>query len=591
MNNQAFLDELRSRSDIYDVVSESVSLKKNGANWQGLCPFHAEKTPSFNVNPSRQIFHCFGCGEGGDVFKFLMKRDGINFREAVEALASRYGMEVPAARRENTEVREILLAINEEAETFYRRRLKDDKAASEYLEKRGIGHDAIAAFGIGSAPEDWRALLAHLQARKFRPEHLVASGLVVRGKNGNLYDGFRNRLIFPIKNIHGKTVAFGGRALGDGTPKYLNSPETPVYSKSETLFALNMAKDEIKKRGFALITEGYIDALSCHMHGFKNAVATLGTALTPGHTRLLRRFTERVVLVFDGDEAGRRAARKGLRVLLAGELDPRVLVLPDNLDPDDFLRSRGAEAFSALIADAQPMVDFILTGSAGTGTATNGAASANSALISAGEAVSIIAEIPNAIMRGRELKKLSGRLGINESFLMEELEKASGKAAKQVSRRTDAAGAEAAAAKARPEAQKAAHRSERLLVATAIEDGTRIKTMLGALTGNEFTDVQLRDFFVRLGAFMGAGNRWSAEGFMANLPDGPARSALTALLAKPDFDAEESERVFTESLDQVRRRGSLTTQKTLRSRIDAGDREAMALFLEKQRKLKARRDS
>jgi len=578
VSNQAFLDELRSRSDIYDVVSESVSLRKNGANWQGLCPFHAEKTPSFNVNPSRQIFHCFGCGEGGDIFKFLMKRDGINFREAVEVLASRYGMEVPKARRENTGIRDILLAINEEAEAFYRRRLNDDSAAREYLERRGIGSNAISAFALGSASEDWKALLAHLQSRKFRPEHLLASGLVMKGKNGNLYDGFRNRLIFPIKNIHGKTVAFGGRALGDGTPKYLNSPETPVFSKSETLFALNMAKDEIRKRGAALITEGYIDALSCHMYGFNNTVATLGTALTPGHARLLRRFTERIVLVFDGDEAGRRAARKGLRVLLAGELDPRVLVLPDNLDPDDFLRARGADAFGALIAEAQPMVDFMLKGV----TDISGAM----------EAVSIIAEIPNAIMRGQELKKLSGRLGINDSFLLEELKKASVKAARQPARRAETESSKpASGAKRQEEKPEAAPLSERLLLACAIEDGARIKTMLGALTGNEFTDVQLMDVFVRLGAFMGAGNRWSVEGFMANLPDGPARSALTALLAKPDFDADESERVFTESLEQVRQRGGLAARKTLRSRIDAGDREAMALFLEEQRKLKARSDS
>lgn len=583
MSNTAFVSELKARADIYDIVSESVTLRKSGANWLGLCPFHSEKTPSFTVNPSKQIFHCFGCGAGGDVISFVTKRENMTFLEALEVLASRYGMELPRHDPQKAERRDQLLQLVTEAENLFKQHLLSDSEAARYLEKRGLDEATVSVFSIGSAPDEWRVLLNALLAKKYSAELMAQAGLVSRGKTGNFYDTFRGRVIFPIKNLYGKTIAFGGRAIKDEQiPKYLNSPETPLYNKSEILYGLDVAKEAIKSEGFAFITEGYLDTISCHQFGFLNTVATLGTSLTPGHCRLLKRFTEKVVLVFDGDTAGRKAARKALRLLLAVGLDPKVLVLPDGLDPDGYLRARGAEAFRALFLQSEPMVDFLIAGAIRHDEGADG-------LTTATEALSIIAEIPNAITRGVILKSLSERLGINETFLIEEL----GKLMRSFSRRQVKESVKtknaASPSSAKPLPRKIAE-VEKLLIATALEDGGRIKRFLESVTSEYFENEHLRDIFVKLKRFMESGRPWNPDEFMLELPEGISRSVFTELTVQRAFYEEDVDKIFEESLSRIRERITLSSHPGLIRQIGKLDKDAMNLFLKEQRRLKARRN-
>ncbi|MDH4162273.1 MAG: DNA primase, partial [Nitrospirota bacterium] len=319
------IGRVRDSVDIQDLISGYVTLKRTGKNWTGLCPFHNEKTPSFSVNPDKQIFHCFGCGVGGDAFKFLELQEGLNFPEAVKKLADRAGITLPenrprAENKQHDEERKKLLAVMAEAGAYFRRELEGPagSAARAYLAKRGVSDAIVAEFGIGWSRPEWDGLLRHLKQKGHSAQVLEKAGLVVKRSEGEgHYDRFRGRIIFPIRDISGNVIAFGGRVMDDSLPKYLNSPETPLYSKSNVLFCLDQAKEHGRKLKYFIIVEGYLDAIACHQYGAKNAVATLGTALTDGHLRLLKRFAPNLVLIFDPDPAGIKAALRGFD-LLAG---------------------------------------------------------------------------------------------------------------------------------------------------------------------------------------------------------------------------------------------------------------------------------
>jgi DNA primase len=379
---RALREEIRSRVDIVDLVSQFVPLKRTaGTNWKGLCPFHAEKTPSFNVNPSKGIFHCFGCGVGGDIFGFLMRQERLTFPEALRALARRAGIDLAdAPAGAGAGEREGLYRAMERAAAFYAEMLWSAAGARarEYLTGRGIDVEVARRFGLGYAPESWDALLGVLSHHGFSPALLEAAGLVVPRQGGGHYDRFRGRLIFPIRDRQGQTVAFGGRSLGADQPKYLNSPETPLYSKGSMLFALDLAREAIRGRGRALLVEGYVDCLMAHQHGFTETVAALGTAFTPAQLGLLRRHTGEVVTFFDADAAGQKAAERAEALLepspdglawavtrTGGFGDPqslriRVALLPAGHDPDTLLRTHGADAFTQCIAAARGLLSYAL---------------------------------------------------------------------------------------------------------------------------------------------------------------------------------------------------------------------------------------
>lgn len=353
------LEEVRRRTDLVQVVSGYVKLRKNGQRLIGLCPFHPEKTPSFSVHPEKQVWHCFGCGEGGDVFSFVERIEHLSFREALEKLAARCGVEVsresPAERGRRQRGQDLL----EQAAAFYQHHLARSRKAQDYLRQRGIAPSAAQRFGLGYAPDAWESLRTFLIQQGATDADMAGAGLVKRREGGSGgYDLFRDRLIFPIWDASGRVIAFGGRSFGDAQPKYLNSPESEHFSKSRVVYALHLARDEIKTRGEALMMEGYMDVLAAHQHGFAHAVATLGTAITLDHLRTLRRLTDTVVLVYDADNAGSRAALRSLPLLETAGLTARVAVLPAGHDPDSLLREKGPEALADCLDAARPFVDY-----------------------------------------------------------------------------------------------------------------------------------------------------------------------------------------------------------------------------------------
>lgn len=359
----AFLDELAARNPIEEVVGQYVNLKRSGSNLFGLCPFHGEKTPSFSVAPDKGIYYCFGCHKGGGVINFEMEIEGLSYPDAVRALAQRVGMEVPDDEEYQSRYRkqERLWALSKEAARFFVSQLHAPAGAAglRYAQSRGMSKGTLTRFGIGFAPDSWDSLCKAMRAKGYTDEELQGAGLVsVSQKNGNLYDRFRNRLMFPIIDVRGNVIGFGGRVMDNSTPKYLNSPETEIFNKRKNLFALNVAKKS--KLGYLILVEGYMDAIALHQYGFDCAVASLGTSLTEEHATLLSRYTEQVVLIYDGDEAGQNATKRAIPMLEKAGLQVKVLQMRDAKDPDEFLKKFGADRFRLLLEESSNRVEYQL---------------------------------------------------------------------------------------------------------------------------------------------------------------------------------------------------------------------------------------
>lgn len=360
---EAFIDELVARSEISDVVSSYVHLTRKGNNLWGLCPFHNEKTPSFSVSPEKQIYHCFGCGKGGSVISFIMEMENLPFVEAVRFLAQRAGMEMPETG-ENEGYRrrkERLLALNKEAARFFHATLCSPAGAAgaEYLfGKRGLSRGTVTRFGLGVAPDGWDHLIETMKSKGYTKRELLDAGLAVDNKKGRVYDRFRNRVMFPIIDLRGEVIGFGGRVLDDSTPKYLNSPDTVIYNKSRNLFALNIAKRS--KLGRIILTEGYMDTISLHQAGFDCAVASLGTSLTQEHAQLLSRYTKEAVIAYDGDGAGVKAAQRAIPILEKTGIQVKVLQMRGAKDPDEFIKKYGREAFARLLDQSENHIEYRL---------------------------------------------------------------------------------------------------------------------------------------------------------------------------------------------------------------------------------------
>ena len=419
---QSFIQELIARTDVVEVVGRYVQLKKGGANYMGLCPFHGEKSPSFSVSPSKQFFHCFGCGKNGNAIGFLMEHSGMNFVEAVKDLAQSYGMQVPEdeadpqERQRAAQQRQRQATLNdvlEKAGEAYRKQLKTSPRAIDYLKGRGLSGDIAKAFGLGYAPEGWRSLASVFA--DYQDPLLVESGLLISntedGGEEKRYDRFRDRIMFPIRNVKGECIGFGGRVMGDGTPKYLNSPETPVFSKGRELYGLFEARTALREAGYVLVTEGYMDVVALAQSGFANAVATLGTACTADHVQKLFRFTDAVVFSFDGDAAGRRAARKALDGALPYASDVRnvkFLFLPAEHDPDSYIREHGSEAFARLVSDATPLSRFLVD------VARDGCDidSAEGRALLASQARPLWLALPDGVLKTQLLGELADLVGI-----------------------------------------------------------------------------------------------------------------------------------------------------------------------------------
>lgn len=439
------LAEIRNSVDIVELISERVVLKKAGKDHIGLCPFHSEKTPSFTVSPLKQIYHCFGCGAGGDAFSFLMKQDGIEFPEAVQVLARRSGIELPERvgdRRQRGEHsdRQRLFELNMQVMKFYRSRLGEGPAgknASAYLSGRGFNKSSIDRFCLGYAPDGWDGLVDFFRKNRVSADLAGKSGLVVPKKAGGYYDRFRNRIIFPIFDVTGRVIAFGGRVLDDSLPKYLNSPETLLYNKGRTLYGVQAAKAGCRESGCVYIVEGYFDLIALHQHGVTNAVATLGTALTPAHVKLLQRgFAERVYLVFDSDQAGIRAAERSMPIFINESVNASVIVLPDGYDPDSYVFEFGPESFRERTDNAQGMIDFLIE----SAVASHGLSMEGKVRIIT-QLAPLLGQIDDGVAKSLHIRHLSERLEVDESAVIERVKTAAGQAARISGRNAPKAGA------------------------------------------------------------------------------------------------------------------------------------------------------
>jgi len=425
------IEEIRSRNDILDTISENILLKKSGQNYKGLCPFHSEKTPSFVVSPEKQIYHCFGCGAGGNIFKFIMEMEDLSFLDAIKTLAAKCGVTLPAFKPGQTNAksneRDVLLNINQKAQSYFILSLmsKGGEQAREYLNSRGLNDKKLLAdYSIGWATSGWTDTLHQLQNQeKFSKNDLSRAGLIKQkegaGKN-NFYDRFRGRIIFPLQDIHGNLIAFAGRVIGESEPKYLNSPETPLYIKGRHLFGFNRAKEAIRKQNKALIVEGYFDQMRAHQNGIRNTVATCGTALTLEQANLLKNHTKRATLIFDSDSAGQAATKKGFEVLLKQGMSVDVLSLPSGHDPDSFIYQFGPEKFLEKLKNAKPFVETFIDDIIADGDLTTPMGKV--AVVN--QVLPILMNVKNTIERTEWISILTERAKIEDQALLNELKNA-----------------------------------------------------------------------------------------------------------------------------------------------------------------------
>jgi len=422
--NREVIEEVRTSANIVDVVGAYVSLRKRGRNYLGLCPFHSEKEPSFTVNNEKQIFHCFGCGASGSVFDFVMRTRNLTFAEAVRELANRYGIPLPqeeetAQAKKIREVAERLRQVNSLAARYFNRTLLDGSSGRigrEYLRSRGIGDETIQDFQLGYAPKSWDGLKRFLLREKVELKLAAQAGLLVQKSDRDTYDRFRNRLMFPIKDMRGRTVGFGGRALDDSMPKYLNSPETLIFHKGRTLYGLSTAREACRQHNEALVVEGYFDLLALYNKSIRQVVAPLGTALTLHHVRMLSRLAPQAVLVFDGDEAGMRAALRSLEFFLREKLPVRSLALPSGMDPDDFINKEGKDAFMELLSQAKPLMEVFLEQSL---SQYDGSVEGRQRVVRA--VTPMLKLLDSPVTQEGYLRFLDQRLGVSEEVLRAEL--------------------------------------------------------------------------------------------------------------------------------------------------------------------------
>ena len=573
----SFVEEVRRTADIVRYISEHVSLRKMGTSWKRLCPFHQEKTPSFNVRQDPPVFHCFGCGEGGDVFKFVMLHERVPFPEAIEMVARRFGIPIPENRFEagpDRKERDQLLALLEAAAEHFTRNFWSDPGtrAREYLIGRGFRKETLERIRAGAAPDSWTDLGDTLR-RKFEPSSLLKAGLVIEGQQGKRpYDRFRNRVIFPISNDAGKVVAFGARSLDGSEPKYLNSPESPVYQKSRTLYGLSWAKDGIRTAGRVVLMEGYLDVARAVEAGVMEAVATCGTALTSGHARLLRRFTERAVVNFDQDEAGQKAVRRSLDVLVEEGLKAHVVELPEGHDPDTFLKAEGSEAYRHALDEAPPGMEWLIRRSAAendTRTPAGKAAYLNALLPS-------LRRIESAVERAAWLPAVIERGGLDAQAAQEELRRALG------SRSQPVAGAVAPAAPTpRPAVLLPA---ERLLVALLLSDAEGAGEALDSLDDADLQGLRAAPVLAAARALRGRGERVTAAGLEAALEEEARRMVREVAVEPPVTQGVDP----AECVRELRRLPLRTRMAEIQRDLPQARGQAEEALLEEKLRLKRR---
>ncbi len=580
----SFADRVKQQADIVRVVGEYVRLKKSGQNFLGLCPFHSEKTPSFAVHPVKQIYHCFGCGAGGDVFKFVMEMEKCGFPEAVRTVAEKCGLPIPKPRlrspeeRREQSMRAVLMEMHREAAAFFARQLAtsaEGSVAQAYLEDRGLDRQTIEQFGIGYAPAAGDALYRHLK-QKYAEKLLEASGLFSRAEGGRLYDRFRRRIIFPIANESGRVIAFGGRALGDEMPKYLNSPETPVYSKGNVLYHLDRAKQEIRKQDFAILVEGYMDTIAVACAGFANVVASCGTSLAEAQVKLLGRFTGRVVVNYDPDAAGQAATERSLVLLLEQGFDVRVLQLPrvgdKGGDPDLFIREQGTEAYRKALLAAPAFIEYLIHRTRSLHTAELN--TPETKLQAMNYLLPYIQRIPNRLLRSEWATRIASELRIEEPVLREALRRAAAERRSEVQPRPELLGS----------GPKPAER--RLLQLLGEAEGFRQKLAQEIAAGELHRGLATEKLFAALLPACLEGKAPDPNAVAAALDENDRR-LLFAIVFEPS--AEPSWEEAESCLDVLRRRQIEAELAAVQREIEANPADdALRILLAKKQELRQR---
>ena len=552
--SESFLTELTERNDIVDVVSGYVRLgKKSGSNMFGLCPFHSEKTPSFSVSPDKQIYHCFGCGKGGGVINFIMEIENLSFPEAVEFLAKRAGMPIPEEENDReSRKRSRMLSLNRDAARFFYAQLSTPQggAARDYMATRRIGPATAKNFGIGFARDTWDSLEKAMREKGYTDFELFDAGLVRKGNKGGYYDTFRNRLMFPVIDVRGNVIGFSGRILGDGEPKYMNSPETLVFNKSRNLFALNLAKKS--KSGYIILSEGNIDVVSLHQAGFDSAVASLGTSLTPEQARLLSRYTNQVIIAYDNDGAGIKAAQRAIGILEKLDLKVKVLRMSGAKDPDEFIKLKGADAFRNLLESSENQIDYRLR----TVTDKYDLSVDEQKVEFLKEASDLVARLPGSVERQVYAMRVASMSGVSADVVTKEVERRRKKLVNQASRSEERQ-------QSRPERQlqpeEKALRYEDPSSAAAEEGVIRLLYLDPALARNaelpapeEFSSPVLGHIYSVLRDKIDRGETPSAATLGGAL-DGQEMSLLVRLLQKPEL-LSKGDRALADYIKRIRER-------------------------------------
>lgn len=588
------VDQVQSLNDIIEVISAYIPLKRVGRNFKANCPFHQEKTPSFIVNPEKQIFHCFGCGVGGDVFSFLMKYEQMSFPEALKRLAERVHVPLPesiqSSPRERSQL-ERLYQIYSTASEFYHSNLKHPelgKVSRTYLSKRGFWSSEIDTFQLGFALSEWRSLYEYLSKKGFKEEELIRSGLVLRSTQGTTYDLFRSRIVFPIFNPHEKVIAFGGRVLGDEMPKYLNSPETPIFRKRRELYCLHLAKRALAASSEArrvLIVEGYLDAIRLHANGFQNVVATLGTSLTQEHVQILKRYVDEAIVLFDGDKAGEQASLRGLDIFLEEGVSVKILCLPKGFDPDDFVRSKGAEGMKELLQQSQDVFDFKLQ----ILLSRYNKSDSLGLLKITSEFIDTFSRIKNQVLVDRYLKRLAVTLGVQEGSLRSELNKLRNKQSTFKSPRMETKST------AVPEVKKVDPTVEKLLLSLMLHYPPYIRMFLELFPNYSFSGERTREIFNRFKLMVQEYNdemEPSASKLLNRLKEVELKTFASELLIMDWSSGEDREQAFKDLVQTLRTQEHAGRLRALRNQIsqaeEAGKQELVLKYMQAYQELLGR---
>lgn len=560
MKSAGILDEVKSRLDIVEVLGDHVELKRAGRNFRALCPFHAEKTPSFMVSPEKQLFHCFGCGAGGDIVGFVMRHESVGFEEALQMLAKRAGVKYEPGGRGSSarSEKEPIRAVLGRALEFFREGLKGSAKARAYLKERGVAEETVSEFSLGYAQAGWRSLKGRLSSEGFSEALMLKAGVLARGDKGT-YDLMRDRIIFPISDVGGDVIAFGGRVMDDSQPKYINSPETPLFRKSKTLYGLNLAREGIRKGGFAVLVEGYMDVMACRQHGIPNVVAPLGTALTAEHIRTLKRFTKKAVVVFDGDRAGISAAKRAVGVALSEDMLVKALPLPEGEDPDSLLKAKGAPYVEGLIKGALPVVEFLLKYADGERSeAVNGA-------------IEVISTAKDPIVLGELVRELSYGARETEAAIRAKIKKLGKDAGKKE-------------AGERPRGRAAGNKEEVLLLSAALAHPLKLKEIFGLIGLKDISDVEIRDVFEKM---LSPGWDHRPESLLEALGKG-GQALVSKVSLEPGFDPEGVDKAVGDCIRKIMKRH---VDEKIRAAELSGDlRTLNRLLSERQKLMKERID-